>query len=74
MFIDNTHSLSHHKKRKTENGKLKTYWLNNIESIISLVSSGRFVKNKIWLGGCSGTGPTPTKFITLKCNFKKSTS
>ena len=28
--------------------------MNNIESIISLVSSGRFVRNRIWLGGCSG--------------------
>lgn len=31
-----------------------TYWLNNMDNIISFVSSGRFVKNKIWLGGCSG--------------------
>lgn len=30
-----------------------TYWLNNIDNIISEVSSGRFVKNRIWLGGCS---------------------
>ena len=25
-----------------------------MDNIISLVSSGRLVKNKIWLGGCSG--------------------
>lgn len=28
-------------------------WLNNIDSIISLVSSGKFVKKRIWFGGCS---------------------
>lgn len=28
-------------------------WLNNMDNIISLVSSGRLVKNRIWLGGCS---------------------
>lgn len=28
-------------------------WLNNIDNIISLVSSGKLVKNKIWFGGCS---------------------
>ena len=32
----------------------RTYWLKSIDNIISLVSSGRLVKNKIWLGGCSG--------------------
>lgn len=26
---------------------------NTIDNIISLVSSGRFVKNNIWFGGCS---------------------
>ena len=31
-----------------------TYWLNNMDNIISLVSSGKLVKNKIWFGGCSG--------------------
>ena len=31
----------------------KWYWLNNIDNIISVVSMGRFVKNKILLG-CSG--------------------
>lgn len=33
---------------------MSTYWLNNMDSMISLVSSGRLVRNRIWLGGCSG--------------------
>lgn len=28
-------------------------WLNSMLSIISLVSSGRFVRKRIWFGGCS---------------------
>lgn len=28
-------------------------WLKSIDNIISLVSSGRLVKNRIWFGGCS---------------------
>ena len=31
-----------------------THWLNSMDSIISLVSSGRLVMKRIWLGGCSG--------------------
>ena len=31
--------------------------MKSICSIISLVSSGRLVKNRIWLGGASITGP-----------------
>lgn len=31
-----------------------TYWLKSMHNIISVVSSGRLVINKIWLGGCSG--------------------
>lgn len=30
-----------------------THWLKSIDSIISDVSSGRLVRNRIWLGGCS---------------------
>lgn len=33
---------------------LDTYWLNNMDNIISLVSSGKLVRKRIWLGGCSG--------------------
>jgi len=33
---------------------MPTYWLKSMESIISLVSSGRLVRKRIWLGGCSG--------------------
>lgn len=28
-------------------------WLNSMDSIISFVSSGKLVRNRIWLGGCS---------------------
>ena len=31
-----------------------TYWLNNMDNIISLVSSGKLVRKRIWLGGCAG--------------------
>lgn len=33
-------------------------WLNNIDNIISLVSSGKLVKKRIWFGGCSAVGLT----------------
>ena len=36
---------------------MNSTWLKSIWSIISLVSSGKLVKNKIWLGGASMTGP-----------------
>lgn len=47
-------------------GKQWTYWLNNIWSITSVVSSGRFVRNRIWLGGCSPMGGPIIGFITRK--------
>ena len=34
-------------------------WLNSMLSIISLVSSGRLVKKRIWLGGALSTLPPP---------------
>ena len=41
------------------------YWLNNIDNINSVVSSGRLVRNKMLLGcsgnttaGCTGVGMT----------------
>lgn len=41
--------------------KTNTHWLNSIDNIISDVSSGRLVRNKIWLGGCSAGGPLSPK-------------
>ena len=34
-------------------------WLNNMLSIISLVSAGRLVRKRIWLGGALSTPPCP---------------
>ena len=45
----------------TNINKTSTYWLNNIDNIISFVSSGRFVKNNILLGGCSANALSETK-------------
>lgn len=36
-----------------------TYCVKSIDNIISEVSSGRLVRNRIWLGGCSGTVMPP---------------
>lgn len=43
----------------------RTDWLNNMVSIISLVSEGRFVKNRILLGASLPVGcPLDAKFKT----------
>ena len=55
----------------------KWYWLNNIDNINSVVSSGKLVKNKILLGcsgrttaGCTGVGMTvKTKQEKLTINL-----
>jgi len=45
------------------------YWLKSIWSIISVVSSGRFVRNRIWFGGCSPTGPITENKAIERCNI-----
>lgn len=45
---------SHMNSWYTKTRQVGTHWLKSMLSIISLVSSGRLVRKRMWCGGCSG--------------------
>ena len=57
----NNNNNNNHQHNKTMKAVDGTDWLNSMDNIISLVSSGRLVMNKIWLGGCSGNTGVPLR-------------
>lgn len=58
LYIYKISNMENGRKNKQER-EIWTYWVKSIDNIISEVSSGRLVRKRIWLGGCSGTPMPP---------------